>query len=344
MARPRLWIYRARLDKPSRKRKGQRPLAKLSARGQTSEGETDGSVSTLPSTQILCIGAALWDVIAQTERPLKPGYDVPGRIRRRMGGVALNVALALVAGGARPSLLSYIGRDAEGEALVAAIAAAGIDVGYLLRGAAPTDAYVAVERASGDVFVAVADCAALEREGEALLAPLRDGRLPVQPGSIAVIDGNLPEQVLRALMDLPGLRAATLACVPASPGKALRLRAVLPGGRAMVYVNRREAELIAETRFQSAEAAAKALVAAGAARAIVTDGPHAAADNSARGLWLATPPKTLSVSTTGAGDVFLAHHLGAEAAGATPAVALSRAVAAAARHVAGGATEIGAPT
>ena len=52
--------------------------------------------------RVLCVGAAHWDVIGRTPRPLPPGADVPGRVTRQPGGVARNIAEALArAGGGR---------------------------------------------------------------------------------------------------------------------------------------------------------------------------------------------------------------------------------------------------
>ena len=44
---------------------------------------------------------------------------MPGRIRHLPGGVALNVAVALARWGMTPSVLSAVGRDSEGEGLIA---------------------------------------------------------------------------------------------------------------------------------------------------------------------------------------------------------------------------------
>jgi sugar/nucleoside kinase (ribokinase family) len=47
------------------------------------------------SPDILCIGAVLWDVIGRTPGPMGVGADVPGRISRLPGGVAMNIAMTL---------------------------------------------------------------------------------------------------------------------------------------------------------------------------------------------------------------------------------------------------------
>ena len=57
---------------------------------------------------ILCIGSVLWDVVGHAEQPLGERPDVPGRIRRLPGGVALNIAMGLARFGLAPVLLSRI--------------------------------------------------------------------------------------------------------------------------------------------------------------------------------------------------------------------------------------------
>ncbi len=158
----------------------------------------------MPARQpILCAGAALWDVIGRTATPLPHGADVPGRIDRRAGGVALNIALALAGRGHPVALLAAVGRDAAGDDLVARIETAGIGIAGVHRHPGATDTYLAIEDARGELHAAVADCAGLERAGPALLDALRDGRLAAPwPGRI-VADGNLPGPVLAALMADP---------------------------------------------------------------------------------------------------------------------------------------------
>ena len=80
-------------------------------------------------TQVLCIGSVLWDIIGRSASHMKQGSDVPGRITRLPGGVALNIAMTLKRFGVDPVLLSSIGRDAEGHALITACEEMGITVG-----------------------------------------------------------------------------------------------------------------------------------------------------------------------------------------------------------------------
>ena len=106
---------------------------------------------------ILCIGSVLWDVIGRSASHMAKGADVPGRIIRLPGGVALNIAMTLVRFGLRPALLSALGRDAEGEELAAECARMGLDVAHLYRSDdLPTDVYMAVEGGNG-LIAAIAD-------------------------------------------------------------------------------------------------------------------------------------------------------------------------------------------
>lgn len=286
--------------------------------------------------RILCAGAMLWDVIGQASAPMTLGEDVPGRIHQRPGGVALNVALALARQGLAPGILSALGRDPAGDALLAEAARQGVDTRWLHRDPGPTGTYMAIEGPQG-LVAAVADARGLEAAGPAILAPLRDGRLgdAGAPWSgTLVVDGNLTEPVLALIARAPWLSCAVLRIVPASPDKAPRLRPLLAHPRAILHLNRLEAEALARRHLPLAAEAAEAVVALGAARVLVTDGPRAVADAVAGGPTLTlVPPAVAARHVTGAGDSFLAGHLAAEDAGAPRDQALAAGIAAATRHI-----------
>jgi sugar/nucleoside kinase (ribokinase family) len=283
---------------------------------------------------VLCAGAAHWDIIARTSAQLPPGADVPGRVTRRPGGVALNVALALAAIGRPVALIAAIGRDLPGGDLSALIVEAGIDAAGVYHHDGATDCYVAIEDRRGALHAAVADTTGLERAGLALLGPQHDRRLRCPWHGQIVIDGNLPGPILHALMTDSATTDAPLALVPASPRKAAWL-APLVGLRPLtVYSNRLEAEALCGRPFADSRAAAEALVARGAAEAVVTDG-GAAASAAWHGDCLTRPPPAVPArSVTGAGDAFVAAHLAARADGLGREAALGAALAASARHIA----------
>lgn len=291
------------------------------------------------TNDILCIGSVLWDVIGRSASHMRQGSDVPGRITRLPGGVALNIAMTLARFGMHPTLLTAIGQDAEGAELIAACARLGMNVDHVYRSEdLPTDRYMAVEGANG-LIAAIADAHSLEAAGAKILRPVRDGTLGSadQPfaGCVA-LDGNLTQALLEDIVQDPALAQADLRVAPASPGKAERLSPFLNHQRGTLYVNLEEAGLLCQTVFDSSEAGARALIARGAWRALVTDGGRSATEAVHDGEPLTqTPPEVLVTRVTGAGDTFMAAHIAAEANGAGRSDALSRALHAAATYVSG---------
>ena len=288
--------------------------------------------------EILCIGSVLWDVIGRSSAAMRAGSDVPGRITRLPGGVAMNVAMTLRRFGMQPILLTAIGTDDEGEELIRAASAMGLDTEHIYRSPdLPTDRYMAVEGANG-LIAAIADAHSLESAGEKILAPLADGRLGSEaqpyPGAIA-LDGNLTKSLLARIATSPLFANSDLRVAPASPGKAERLLPLLAARHATLYVNLEEAGLLCHTRFDAAPEAARALLDRGAAQVLVTDGGKTAAHATPEGVITAEPPQVLVTRVTGAGDTFMAAHIAAEAEGEAPAAALESALTAAANYVSG---------
>lgn len=287
---------------------------------------------------ILCIGSVLWDVIGRSASHMRAGSDVPGRITRLPGGVAMNIAMTLRRFDMLPALLTAIGRDAEGDELIASANRMGIVTDHVYRSDdLPTDLYMAIEGANG-LIAAIADAHSLEAAGDKILRPLHDGRLgSVQtpyPGLIA-LDGNLTEDLLGRIAADPAFGKADLRVAPASPGKAERLTALLHHPSATLYVNLEEAGLLCRERFETSATAAAALHKRGAARVLVTDGGSLATEASATGTISAQPPEVMVTRVTGAGDTFMAAHIAAEAQGAARDAALTRALQAAADYVSG---------
>ena len=287
---------------------------------------------------ILCIGSVLWDVIGRSASVMRQGSDVPGRITRLPGGVAMNIAMTLARFGLTPGLLTAIGRDAEGEELITACVARGLVTDYVYRSDdLPTDVYMAVEGANG-LIAAIADAHSLEAAGARILSPLSDGRLATPDAPYAgpvALDGNLTLDLLSDIAASPLLAKADLRVAPASPGKAERLLPFVRSGRGTLYVNLEEAGYLCQQPFDSSENAARGLLDRGASRVLVTDGGNDATEGSGQDLITRKPPQVLVTRVTGAGDTFMAAHIAAEAEGADRDTALTRALGAAAAYVSG---------
>ncbi|MBO6868299.1 MAG: kinase [Thalassococcus sp.] len=289
-------------------------------------------------SNILCIGSVLWDVIGRSPSHMAKGADVPGRIIRIPGGVALNIAMTLVRFGLTPGLLSAVGRDAEGEELISECRHMGLITDHVYRSDdLPTDCYMAVEGANG-LIAAIADAHSLEKAGAKILQALYDGRLgntDAPYSGLIALDGNLTERLLDDIAHDPAFQSADLRIAPASPGKAERLLPFLRSGRGTLYVNLEEAGILCHTRFSTSEEAGHALLSKGAARALVTNGGEATTDAHPYGLITLPPPEVLVTRVTGAGDTFMAAHIAAEFNDADRTSALAQALDAAAKFVSG---------
>ena len=287
---------------------------------------------------ILCVGSVLWDIIGRCTSDMQHGADMPGRITRLPGGVAMNIAMTLARFGMKPAVLSAVGRDAEGDELVLACGHLGLITDHLYRSEdLPTDRYMAVEGANG-LTAAIADAHSLEAAGDKILRPLVTGPLGTNEtpfdGPIA-LDGNLKLALLDEIATHPAFARADLRVAPASPGKAERLRPFLSHARGTLYVNLEEAGLLCQDDFAESAAAADALLARGAARVLVTDGGNDASDGTADGVITQQPPAVLVTRVTGAGDTFMAAHIVAESQNCSREDALDRALTAAAKYVSG---------
>jgi len=295
---------------------------------------------TSQTTQHLCIGSVLWDIIGRTDRDMRVGHDVAGHITRLPGGVAYNIAQELVRLHLRPTLLTSVGNDVAGRDLIAHCAAMGMITDHIhISDHFKTDTYMAIEASNG-LIAAIADAHSLEQVGDAILAPMSDGSLGSETApfrGIAIVDGNLTSELLTQVAHSPLFAKSDLRIVPASPGKAHRLSAFFGVRGVTFYVNRIEAEILCGAKFATSAEAAVALVEKGAARAIVTDGDAPASDATQdKDVISANVPKVDHVKrVTGAGDTLVAAHIQAEITGDTRFDALTHAVTAASRYVAG---------
>jgi sugar/nucleoside kinase (ribokinase family) len=290
-------------------------------------------------SDILCIGSVLWDVIGRSSAHMRVGSDVPGRISRLPGGVAMNIAMTLARFGLTPALLTTIGRDAEGDELIATCLAKGMVTDHIYRSDdLPTDIYMAIEGANG-LVAAIADAHSLEAAGDKILRPLTDGSLgsaKTPYSGLIALDGNLTTDLLSSISKSQYFAAADLRVAPASPGKAERLLPLLSHPGATLYVNLEEANLLLRAEFTSSESAARALLDKGAHRVSVTDGGRSATVAGPAGQVVTqTPPEVLVTRITGAGDTYMAAHIAAETQGANAADALAAALRAAATYVSG---------
>jgi sugar/nucleoside kinase (ribokinase family) len=82
---------------------------------------------------LVTLGDLVEDVVVDLDGPVNVASDTAARIFRRRGGSAANVAATAAALGARSRFIGQVGDDAIGSALIAELAAAGVDTTHVRR-------------------------------------------------------------------------------------------------------------------------------------------------------------------------------------------------------------------
>lgn len=198
--------------------------------------------SAATAGRALVVGGAAVDVIARPDGPPQPATSNPGVVVSGLGGVGRNIAENLARLGSRVTLVSRVGSDLLGSALLARTAEAGVDVGPVSADAETTSSYVAWLDDAGDLALAVSDFSAVEQMTPAVFDGVDSDGI-----SCVVVDGNVPVPVAETAFDLAESVDARVVIDPVSIAKATRL-ADLVARRPVWAVTPNEAELSALTR------------------------------------------------------------------------------------------------
>jgi len=254
---------------------------------------------------VLVLGGMNMDITAVSAQPLLAGDSNPGRVHFAPGGVARNVAENIARLGHGVALVSAVGEDAFGTALLQATRAAGVGVEQVrpLSGQR-TATYLSVHGPDGDVALAVNDMDILEELNPAYLAPLC-GAFTVVP--CVVLDANLCSDTLHWL--LADIKPPYAFVDAVSVAKCVRLIPCL-AGIYLLKVNRMEAQAltgVAVICADSAVRAAQALQTAGVRNVVLSLGDQGVAYCGADGVTgYCAAGRVTVVSTSGAGDALLA--------------------------------------
>lgn len=173
---------------------------------------------------VACIGGAHIDVRAHAVGPVVPGSSNPVTTHRGFGGVARNVAENLARLGERVRLVGRVGTDSDGDAVVGAMAALGVETGGVGRSARrPTASYTALLDPDGELVIALADMGIYD---ELTVGALADGLAAAADCPVWFLDANLPRSTLAALAE--AAPPETLVAVDTvSVAKAYRVAAIL---------------------------------------------------------------------------------------------------------------------
>lgn len=266
-----------------------------------------GRAYVLPDGRpILCIGAANLDRKLRSLARLTLGTSNPASQDESFGGVARNIAENLARLGAPVALITAVGNDASGRALLAHAEEAGIDTrGALRLDGASSGTYTAVLDQDGEMVVALADMALNDHLSPDFLATRQQQRAGA---ALVVADLNLPRDTVAALLEDAQRDGVPLVLVAVSAPKMARLPEQLHGLRLLILNEGELASRLGRPLDSDAAigAACAELQRQGAQDVVVTRGARGVMYTSVDGLMRLDAPQVDVVDVTGAGDAFAA--------------------------------------
>jgi ribokinase len=273
-----------------------------------------------PIGSVLVVGSANMDLLLRVEALPGAGETVLGEdVVWRPGGKGANQAVAAALGGARVRMVGCVGADAHGDALRAALAAAGVDTTRLrTQDDRETGMAVVLVARDGENAIAVAPGA-----NQAVTADdVRTAAEELGPADVVLVQMEIPLSVVvgavaaaAAAGSRPVLNLAPAADVPRSCLDQL----------AVLVVNESEAEFLLARGLPDGDArrqGAGDLRALGPAAVVLTAGSEGAVVADAAGVREVAAVPVDVVDTAGAGDAFVGVLCAELARGATLDVAV----------------------
>lgn len=266
-----------------------------------------GRAYVLPDNRpIVCLGAANLDRKLRSHSTLKMGTSNPARQDESFGGVARNIAENLARLATPVSLITVIGDDSSGKALLQHAEAAGIDTRATLKlQGVCSGTYTAVLDDHGEMMLALADMALYDALTPEFLATRQPQRAVA---ALTVADMNLPKETLEALLQDAARDAIPLVIVAVSQPKMAHLPEDLTGARLLI-LNQGELETRVGRPLKSEAdllAACRTVQLQGVQDVIVTRGGTGVIYTTPQGIAHLDAPDAHIVDVTGAGDAFAA--------------------------------------
>lgn len=254
---------------------------------------------------VVVIGSAAVDAKVQPGGDLAPGGSVPGQIRLGIGGVARNIAECLARFEVPTTLLTAVGDDSMGGYVLDVTRSAGVDVTPSLHVAGGrTGTYLAMLRSGGRLW-SVDDMAVLASLTPEVIERSRDR---IQAARAVVLDTNLPQESLAAVVALCREAGVSICADPTSPYLASRLKPLVPHLN-LVTPNQAEAGILCDCTVNDVDdalEAAQLLVRQGVHMALITMGDMGVVYATASERGHIAAPNVDVVDTTGGSDAMTA--------------------------------------
>ncbi|MGG7579925.1 carbohydrate kinase family protein [Rhizobium sp. Nf11,1] len=260
--------------------------------------------------KILVLGGAHIDRRGRISGETAPGASNPGTWFEEPGGGGFNAARNLARLGFHVTMISPRGGDPFGEMVGEAADFAGIDDRPFVFLDRKTPSYTAIIEKNGDLVIALADMD-LYRFFVPRRLSIRWVREAFATHDFILVDANLPEETIAAIVAKANSLAKPVAAIAISPAKVVRLK---PCIRDIDYLFLNEAEAAAVTGLQPEDSGGwpPLLNEIGIRNAVVTRGRRElVAICKDRAVALQPPIAETVLDVTGAGDSLAAGTLAA---------------------------------
>jgi len=260
------------------------------------------------SNHILIIGASLMDTKGKPLAGLEPHTSNPGVIRQSRGGTARNVAENLGRLGTDVVLISAIGSDRAGQALLETTAAAGVDVSHFITAEGyRSGSYIAMLNPDGSLSVALDDTAIMT---QITAQYLYQHRRLFRDAQMLMVDGSLSEEALDMVFRLARQYQVLVCADPSSARLAYKLCPYLSSLH-LVAPNEIEAAALCGVEFvgfdpEGSIQVARQLVSSGVQNAVVTLSDFGLAYANPMESGYIPPRYNQMVDSTGTGDAITA--------------------------------------
>jgi pseudouridine kinase len=257
---------------------------------------------------VLVIGSAGIDLVGRASSSLQTRTSNPGHLRLSHGGVARNVAENLARLGTEVTLISAVGEDDQGRALLSQASEAGVNVDHALEIAgASTGAYLAVLDADGSLHLGLDDMQVIEHVSPSYL---REREALFEAASVVFCDANLMPESLEVALALARKHRTLIAADPTSASLATKFTPHLKD-LWLLTPNEAEAEVLYPGQVPHADvsralSAARHLVQNGVEIAVITMAEFGLGYAWAEGSGHVPAVRTEILDPTGAGDALSA--------------------------------------
>lgn len=189
------------------------------------------------------VGGANIDIKVAIKNATIMATSNPGTATVSVGGVGRNIAHNLARLGTPTKLISAVGRDPEGERLLAETAAAGVDVSAVRRNGT-TGTYSAVLDRTGELLIGVSAMDVIDTLTQRALGR---SRRAIEGAAFLIADCNLPRSSLQWLHQCAKQSGIPFLVEPVSAVKVEKLNAILRRGAAIHTVTPNLQQLAALT-------------------------------------------------------------------------------------------------